>query len=208
MVRITTSDGVSLDAELARPEDGDPKAGVVIAHPHPRHGGDMHVPLVAGLFERLPRSGVAALRFDFRGVGRSGGAHDDGVGERRDVEAAVAHLADVISGPVVAAGWSFGADVSLAVGTAAVAGWFAVAPTLRVVPLDELAAAGDARPTLLAIPQHDQFNPPDRARPIVDGWPSTRVEVVPGADHFLAGRIDRVAALCLELVEELLSPRR
>jgi uncharacterized protein len=204
MVQLHTGDGLTLDAEVDVPTGA--KAGVVLAHPHPQYGGDMRAPLITALFERLARSGVAVLRFDFRGVGRSEGRHDEGRGERLDVTAAVAQLADRLDGaPVVAAGWSFGADVSLAVDDAAIAGWFAIAPPLRLVPATELVAATDDRPKVLAVPQHDQLNPPDRARPIVDGWRATRLEVIPGADHFMAGRADRVAALCLELVEELLA---
>ena len=200
MVEITTADGLALDAEVEVPPGA--TAGVVLAHPHPQLGGDMRVPVIEALFERLCRSGMAVLRFDFRGVGRSEGSHDEGRGERLDVAAAVAALADRLDGaPVVAAGYSFGADVALAVDDATIAGWFAAAPPLRL--FDEPAAAADARPKLLAIPQHDQFNPPDRARPLVDGWTATRLEIVPGTDHFLAGRADRVAALCLELVEGL-----
>jgi alpha/beta superfamily hydrolase len=203
MVQLTTTDGVTLEAEVSVPAGAG--AGVVLCHPHPQYGGDMHAPLIAALFERLVRSGVAALRFDFRGVGRSGGTHDEGRGERLDVVAAVAHLVGVVDGPVIVAGWSFGADVSLAVDDPAIAGWCAIAPPLRLVPADQMVAGADPRPKVVAVPQHDQLNPPDRARPLLDGWKATRVEVIPGADHFLTGRADRVAALCLELVEAVAS---
>jgi len=199
--RLTAADGVVLDAELAVPEGA--RTGVVLAHPHPQYGGDMHAPLITMLFERVARSGVAVLRFDFRGVGRSGGVHDAGVNEQRDVAAAVAHLADVVGAPVVAAGWSFGADVSLSVGDAAIARWCAIAPPLRLTPPAEMVAATDQRPKMLAIPQHDQFNPPERACPLVEGWRETTVEVISAADHFLAGHADRVA----DLVAGLATPR-
>ena len=57
------------------------------------------------------------------------------------------------------------------------------------------------------MPEHDQYNPPDAAEATTAGWTATRLEIVHGTDHFLAGRLDRVAALCLELFDEV-SPRR
>src|SRR5205814_6417393 len=98
--------------------------------------------------------------------------------------------------PLVLAGYSFGADVSLAVADDRVTGWLAIAPVLRR-PSD-LVAGADPRPKLLIVAEHDQFRPPDEARARVGDWTSTRVEVVAGADHFLVGRTDRVVALCLD----------
>ena len=201
---LAASDGVTLEAELRVPSSSAAWGAAVLLHPHPLHGGSMRTGVPSYLFDALPASGVAALRFNFRGVGASGGSHDGGRAERDDVVAALDAMHPVVEGlPIVLAGWSFGADVSLAVGDDRVAGWVAVAPTLRVVAVEEMVAAGDDRPKLLAVPQHDQFNPPHACRDAVRGWTRTRVEVVPGADHFLAGRLDRVAALALELLEEL-----
>lgn len=141
------------------------------------------------LFRALPDRGLDVLRFNFRGVGASGGHHEGGMAERDDVAAAVAFAAAMSpDAPLVLSGWSFGADVSLAVVDEAIAGWFAVAPPLRVLAADALVAAGDPRPKVLAVPEHDEFNPPDRCAPKVAGWTNTTLEVVAGADHFLVGR--------------------
>ena len=206
---LTTSDGVTLEAELARPDD-ELRAGAVVAHPHPLYGGDLHAPVVAALFEALPDAGVAALRFNFRGVGRSGGVHDGGKSERLDVLAALDALADAAPGvPLVLAGWSFGADVSAGIDDQRVAGWFLVAAPLSVAPADP-AAGRDDRPTLLAVPEHDQFRAPAAAEGATSGWRNTRIEVIRSADHFLAGATGRVAALAVDFVETLapLSPPR
>jgi alpha/beta superfamily hydrolase len=197
-VDLHTADGLRLEGELAVPDDV--RAAAVLAHPHPQFGGDMHSIVVGALFEGLPRAGVAALRFNFRGVGRSQGHHAEGRGERGDVVAALEALHDIVEGlPILLAGWSFGADVSLTVDDGRHRGWFAVAPPLRLVD-DRAPAATDARPKLLAIPEHDQFRPPQSARDATAAWTNTRVEVVPGADHFLVGRTDRAVALALDLV--------
>ena len=63
--------------------------GVGVCHPHPLYGGDMESPVVRGMAEALCRQGMAALRFNFRGVGRSEGRHGEGEAELADVTAAL-----------------------------------------------------------------------------------------------------------------------
>ena len=201
---LTTADGLLLESEVrlapATPEAGSSGTtrSIVLAHPHPLAGGDMGSLVIAELFRLLPPMGLSALRFNFRGVGRSGGTHDHGRGEAVDVLAAVDALSDLApEGPLLLCGWSFGADVCLSVTDPRVAGWIAIAPPLRVLPSDELAAAAgaDPRPTLLLVPEHDQHLPPDAAREVVASWLATTVEVVPGGDHFLAGRTELVSRM-------------
>ena len=176
----------------------------VICHPHPQYGGSMQSIVPSELFRLLPIAGIAALRFNFRGVAGSEGSHGHGVGEALDVAAAVAQLAErVPSAPLVVAGWSFGADVSLTVTAPVIAGWTAIAPPLAVVDLASMVAAHDSRPKLLIVPEHDQYDPPERVRSLTVDWNATTVEVVPGADHFLVGRTDRVAELVVGFVDEL-----
>ena len=201
-VTLATSDGLSLEAELRVAENA--WAAAVLLHPHPEHGGNMRSIVPGTLFEALPRDGVAALRFNFRGVGRSEGSHGGGLPERADVVAAVDVLSAITEGlPLVLAGWSFGADTALAVDDERVAGWFCVAPPLRVVKVADMVASGDDRPKLLVVPEHDQFRPPDSARDATAEWTNTRIEVVAGADHFLVGRVDRVPPLCVEFLRQL-----
>lgn len=85
-------DGVELEAVLHIPDGVPPFAGAVICHPHPQYGGDMNSNVVTALCHALTDRGMAALRFNFRGVGGSTGAFDNGRGEARDASAAVAHL--------------------------------------------------------------------------------------------------------------------
>ncbi|MEM7287106.1 MAG: alpha/beta hydrolase, partial [Actinomycetota bacterium] len=111
-ITLDTSDGETLEAEQVVGPAA--RLGVVITHPHPTYGGSMHTPVPAALFQRAQELGLTALRFNFRGVGASSGTHDEGRAERRDVEAAVAHVASLTEAPLLLTGWSFGADVSLA----------------------------------------------------------------------------------------------
>lgn len=187
-MRFTATDGTVLDGELAVPAGA--RAGMVVCHPHPHYGGSMHTPVVEALFEGLPAHGVAVLRFDFRGVGASGGTHDGGDAERLDAAAAVSRLAAEVDGPIVLAGWSFGADVALSTGPARIAGWFAVAPPLRFAVSPQSA---DPRPALLVAGGRDPVAPPDHVRAATADWAATSVVELPTADHlFLAERAQLV----------------
>jgi len=188
VVMIPTPDGEQLEAELFLP-DG-PRAAVVITHPHPLMGGDMHTPVPAGFFRALDALGAAGLRFNFRGVGASTGAHDKGGAERLDVVAALEHLAEAAPGvPIILAGWSFGADVSLTCVDDRIAGWFLAAPPLRVVDPSEMAARSVVAPKLLAVGENDQFNNPEAAAATVAEWQNTTVEIIAGADHFFGAQL-------------------
>lgn len=199
-IALKTSDGLALEGELAIPDE--PWGAAVLAHPHPQYGGSMRSIVIGALFSALPESGVAALRFNFRGVEGSEGSFDDGRGERHDIVAALDVIHPITEGlPLVLAGWSFGADTSLSVVDERITAWFAVAPPLRRE--GDYPAATDPRPKLVAVPEHDQFRSPSSARPILSKWTNTEVEVVKGADHFLVGRTDKAVALFLSFAKPL-----
>src|SRR6478609_5605747 len=106
----------ALEALLDLPE-AEPRAVCVFGHPHPLHGGTMHTKAVYQAAKAMTRIGVAALRFNFRGVGRSAGTFDAGVGEKEDFRAALAFAAGRFPGlPQWAAGMSFGSWIALSVG--------------------------------------------------------------------------------------------
>ncbi len=161
----------------------------------------MYAPVVQRLFDALPGHGVDVLRFNFRGVQGSEGFYDDGRGERRDVEAAIAALHDERPDtPIWLAGWSFGADVSLATDGPAVAGWIAIAPPLGIGDPSTFVAGTDERPATLICPEHDQFRPPASAAEATDEWSATTVATVPMADHFFGIGLDRVVELTIAAI--------
>ncbi|MCX5813286.1 MAG: dienelactone hydrolase family protein [Proteobacteria bacterium] len=90
------------------------KAGVVICHPHPLYGGSMQNNVVDAIDNGFFGKGFTTLRFNFRGVGMSGGVYDKGEGEVKDVIASLAFLKENINEDacVVLAGYSFGAWVA------------------------------------------------------------------------------------------------
>jgi alpha/beta superfamily hydrolase len=201
-VRLRTADGLRLEGELAVPAE--PFGGAVLAHPHPLHGGSMRSIVTSALFQGLPASSVAALRFNFRGVEGSEGAFSGGLQERLDVVAALDTLEPLLEGlPIALVGWSFGADTVLCVGDSRAAGWVAVAPPLRPEALPDMVASRDERPVLLLVPEHDQFCPPQQAASLTTGWSTTELRVVAGADHFLVGRTDVAVTATVRVLEGL-----
>jgi hypothetical protein len=105
-----------LEALLDLPS-GTPRRAVVFAHPLPTKGGTMHTKVVFQAAKALTRISCAVLRFNFRGVGRSAGAWDNGRGEMDDYRAAV----DFLSGrypdlEMWAAGFSFGSYIAMTAG--------------------------------------------------------------------------------------------
>jgi alpha/beta superfamily hydrolase len=96
---------------------GAPRAVVVFAHPLPTEGGTMHTKVVFQGAKALARIGCVVLRFNFRGVGRSPGEWDKGVGEISDFRSAVDYMADHYPGlDIWAAGFSFGSYVAMTAG--------------------------------------------------------------------------------------------
>ena len=101
-----------LEALLNAGKSGATHAALV-CHPHPLYGGTMHNKVVFHAMKALNGLGFPALRFNFRGAGRSEGKHDQGRGEREDVRAALDWLDREFRLPIVFAGFSFGASVGL-----------------------------------------------------------------------------------------------
>lgn len=192
-------DGSAGRLEIAIDRPADAALGVaVIAHPHPLHGGTLSNKVVQTLARACVMAGWTAVRFNFRGVGRSEGVYDEGRGELDDLLAVVAEQAP--EGPLCLAGFSFGAFVTshaaarvqstrdlqrlVLVGTAA--SRFSVA---------EVAAELHGR-TLVIHGEQDDTVPLasvlDWARPQV-----LPVLVVPGGGHFFHGQLPLLRDLVL-----------
>jgi alpha/beta superfamily hydrolase len=206
---LETTDGVTLEAERAVPDispDGASRASVVLCHPHPQYGGTMRSIVIGALFDALPAAGCTVLRFNFRGVERSTGTHDEGRGELLDVQAAIDAAVTARTGdePLVLAGWSFGADMTLATHDARLAGWIGIAPPLRF-RTDFEAVGHDARPKQLVLGQHDEFRDPASVVEATADWNATEIDVIAGASHVYVGRTDRVVDAARAFVERVVS---
>ncbi len=92
---------------------GAPLGTAVVCHPHPQHGGTMDNKVVQTLARAFVQLGWRSVRFNFRGIGASQGAWDDGVGEIDDALAVIAATRDA-GAPLLLAGFSFGGFVAAA----------------------------------------------------------------------------------------------
>ena len=109
---------ITLEGEWHFPQGNGPFPAVVVCHPHPLFGGDMLNNVVVAICQALSRQSIAAFRFNFRGVGNSGGAFGRGIAEQEDVKAALAFVLsnpDIDAGRIGLVGYSFGASVALPV---------------------------------------------------------------------------------------------
>lgn len=181
-----------LECILMKP-DAPPAAAAVVCHAHPRHGGVMHFKVVFRAARALQQAGVAALRFNFRGVGRSEGVHDDGRGEQDDVRAALDEAARRFPGlPLLAGGFSFGSHMALRAGCgdARVRALFALGFPLSMVPDTSFLDACRA-PRLFVQGEEDPFGSGARIQALVEALPEPRsLVIVPAADHFFTGHLD------------------
>jgi len=188
---------IKLEGLIDFPQDrSGPCPAVVVCHPHPLMGGDMFNDVVGTVCEALLARGFAALRFNFRGAGGSGGEHAGGYGEREDVWAALDHLrgrADIDRTRLGLAGYSFGAAVVLNAGIAAgVKALAAVSVPPRLV--DFTALQGYEIPVLLIAGDRDQYAPSQSIQQLaIATGPLTTCTIVPGADHFWYGRASDLA---------------
>ena len=205
-------DGLSLEGSIHTPAGTGPQGGAVICHPHPLYGGTKDNSVVVGVADALARNGFTTLRFNFRGVGGSGGEHGGGQAERADVAAAIDYLAGsggVHGGRIAVVGYSFGAAVGLPVGCAdsRVAAVAAVAPPLARFPMDDLGSC--PKPKLALAGSADAYCPRESFRV----WFERLVEpkeflILAGADHFLGGREEEVGrTVAAFLIRSCLAPR-
>lgn len=150
----------------------------------------MDNPVVVRVAELAQGLGVATLRFNFRGVGGSGGVHGGGEGERDDVTAALALLAGGLPAEsrIGLAGYSFGAWVAAGVAAAAPAlpALALVAPPLGMYDLDFLRRAPSQ--TLLVAGSRDQYCPVEMLERLGQRL-GHRAEIIEGAEHFFFGKL-------------------
>ena len=184
---------------------GEVRGTVILGHPQPLLGGNALHKVPAFLARALSTAGWRVVRPNFRGVGRSGGAHDAGIGETQDMLALHHMLLDAQPDMRVAlVGFSFGAFVMARVATAlAAAGTPAARVCLAGMPFGEVeggrrydAPQGPIADALVVHGEQDERVPLaavfDWARPVVQP-----VVVVPGADHFFTGKLHVLRALVL-----------
>ena len=174
--------------------DTSPRGIALVAHPHPLQGGTLDNKVAQTLAKTFFALGYAAVRFNFRGVGRSEGTFDEGRGEAEDAKAALAFAQARFDEPgrdlpVVLAGFSFGSYVQTIVAQSVEAERLVlVGPavgrfTIGTVPADTIVIHGEEDDV---VPLADVFA---WARP-----QALPVVVFPGCGHFFHGRLLQLQA--------------
>ncbi len=175
--------------ECAVDDTSAPSRGTaVLCHPHPQFGGTMDNKVVHTMARALVQLGYRALRLNFRGVGGSEGAWDEGRGEVDDALAVINDSIAATEGERVLGGFSFGGYVAAAAAsrlgpTRTVRRLVLVGPAVQNFPVPTVPAD-----TLVVHGEHDEVVPLaavlDWARP-----QSLPVTVVPGGGHFFHGQL-------------------
>jgi uncharacterized protein len=177
----------ALEVALNVPE-GSVRGIALIAHPHPLQGGTLDNKVVQTLAKTFAGLGYAAARFNFRGVGKSEGQFDDGIGETDDALAALAAVKlEFGELPVVLAGFSFGSYVQTRVAHAIAAERLVlIGPAVKrfpieVVPPDTIVIHGE-EDDVVALADVLAWARPQQL-PII---------VFPGCGHFFHGRLTQL----------------
>ena len=185
-----------LEAILKEPREGRARGAALVLHPHPLGGGTMHNKVVFRAASALNDAGRLTLRINFRGVGQSTGAHDEGRGELEDARAGLDYLsAHHPSLPLTLAGFSFGARVGMEVGLrdARVRDLISIGTTVDKYDFSFLEAC--LKPILFVHGDRDEFGSAEHLRALVARLPpeaGARLEIVSQADHFFEGRLDEL----------------
>ncbi len=195
--------GLNLEGRLHLPDAGVPVPGLVVCHPYPPGGGSLLVKVVRAICREAPARGWAALRFNFRGVGRSDGTFDDGRGELDDVAGAWEWLGqrpEVDPSRRVLVGYSFGAAMALGF-----AQRLAAPPPLVLVapPLGwslDFTRQGDP-PWLMVAGDQDEYCPAEQLRTLgASLGEGVTTEILGGVDHFFIGSEPCLTARVMEFV--------
>lgn len=163
----------------------------VLCHPHPLYGGTMHNKVIYSVAMALNQIGFATIRFNFRGVGRSAGSFNHGIGEQRDVEAVIEHFHDQYpDAMMIVGGFSFGAKVGLLAGSRdeRVSGLIGVGVTVDVADFSFLHDYD--KPKLFIQGSNDQYG----SLHSVQDWfaklqEPKKLVVIDGAVHLFDGKL-------------------
>jgi alpha/beta superfamily hydrolase len=195
---------VEIEAALWEPEAQPPRGAALCCHPHPLYGGAMNNRVIYRAAKGAVEAGLTALRFNFRGVGRSTGSHDHGIGERRDIAA----LLDWLQRrhprlPLALIGFSFGAWIGLQVACRDARVQALIGLGLPLDHYDFNFLIDNDRPSLYIVGTRDEFCPPNALQELERKLPRTSGVIrVPGADHLFRDGVDQVQTRVKEFLEQ------
>jgi uncharacterized protein len=191
------ADGISLVGLIHAPEGKGPLPGIVVCHPHPLYGGSMDSPLIKTVCNALMTKSFVSLRFNFRGVEGSEGEFDNGIGEIKDVEAAISYLASVKSidpNKIGLTGYSAGAAWGMAAGYKdnRIKAMAAISPALTMFDFNFLE--NYLLPLFLVSGGNDNFVPLRAFRDLCNKLKCPKeCLTIQNADHFWFGDESKIA---------------
>lgn len=154
----------------------------------------MHTKAVYRGTKALASLGCVVLRFNFRGVGRSSGSFDNGVGEIGDFRAGLDFMTERHpEAPLWAAGFSFGAYVALTAGAGSdrVSTLIGIAPALQTYDFSVVRTC--TKPKFFVQGENDEICPLPSMQAFFDELPPPKqLAIVPGANHLFNGRVEEV----------------
>jgi uncharacterized protein len=194
---------IQIEAELSLPEGKIPFPVVVICHPHPLYGGDMDNNVVMAICSALAKDSIAALRFNFRGVGNSGGKYSEGLDEQDDVKAALDYilkLPEINKNKIGLAGYSFGGMVALSVAITdnRVKQLALISPALKGKGWNQFKEY--TKPKLVIVGDADDMVSFQPFRHLFGN--AKQYQTVTGADHFWIGKESEISTRIVPFFHE------
>jgi alpha/beta superfamily hydrolase len=179
----------------------DGKSAAVVLHPHPLYGGDMDNPVVTTIAGAYKHRGFSTLRLNFRGVGGSGGAFDNGRGEELDILACFDFLKAQGIDAIDLAGYSFGAWVMAKLSPLpdGLSRMLMAAPPVAFMDFSDITSLPPDIRTITG--SLDEFAPTTK----VEKWLMScgvagNMDVVRDADHFFTGCLQQLEDAVLAVI--------
>jgi uncharacterized protein len=163
----------------------------VLCHPHPLYGGTMHNKVIYSIAMALNQIGYATVRFNFRGVGRSSGSFNHGIGEQRDVEAVIEHFHQLYpEAYLIVGGFSFGAKVGLLVASRDERVSAVIGAGITVDVADFSFLLNYDKPKLILQGTQDQYGSMSSIQEWFHGLPEPKkLSFIEGAVHLFDGKL-------------------
>ena len=189
-----------------------PRAPVaILLQPHPAQG-TMNHPIVLALYQSFVRRGFATLRFNFRGVGRSQGTFDNGIGELSDAASALDWLQQFNpeAHTTWVGGFSFGAwiGMQLLMRRPEIKGFISIAPPANMYDFTFLAPCPSSG--IIVDGENDEVVPPSAVLKLVDKLKTQKgitieQQIVPDANHFFQDKIEELTKTCSTYLDKRLA---
>ncbi len=185
----------------------------IILHPHPQGGGTMNHPITLALYKDFVKRGFATLRFNFRGVGKSQGVFDNGIGELSDAASALDWMQQVHpeAETTWVAGFSFGAwiGMQLLMRRPEARGFISIAPPANMYDFAFLAPCPASG--IIVQGEADEVVTPPAVVKLVEKLRTQRgitieYETVPGANHFFVNEMPQLMKKVDDYLDYRLDP--